>query len=132
MVLARLGGALAAFADYCPHRGVPLSGGRVCGAHMRCPYHGWAFAADGACVAIPGLSDAAVTAHRTRALRCYPAWQDDGLIWVYMGQNAPQAAPYRPGADVRGPAYRFLWRVALRGAPIGSRPAMTMNHVNRG
>ena len=41
-------GELFALRDICPHRGVPLSAGRIMpdGA-VECPYHGWRFKRDG-------------------------------------------------------------------------------------
>ena len=48
-------GTAHAWADQCPHRGAKLSLGRVCAGHLECPYHGWQFAADGACVKVPAL-----------------------------------------------------------------------------
>lgn len=40
-------GRAAAFVDECPHRGAPLSRGRVEDGRVVCPYHGWRFAPDG-------------------------------------------------------------------------------------
>ena len=54
-VVVRLDGVVAAFADRCPHRLVPLSAGSVDvegGAEvLRCAYHGWCFDGSGACTA---------------------------------------------------------------------------------
>ena len=45
VVLGRLkDGALFALRDICPHRGVPLSAGRIMAdGSVECPYHGWRF-----------------------------------------------------------------------------------------
>jgi phenylpropionate dioxygenase-like ring-hydroxylating dioxygenase large terminal subunit len=40
--------------DRCPHRNVPLSNGTVKNGAIVCPYHGWAFEADGTCSKLPG------------------------------------------------------------------------------
>jgi vanillate O-demethylase monooxygenase subunit len=39
----KLDGAVAAFADACPHRLLPLSMGMVEGDNLRCRYHGVMF-----------------------------------------------------------------------------------------
>ncbi len=47
-------GAVNVFDAHCPHLGAHLGvGGRVVGDTIECPFHGWRFSADGACVAIP-------------------------------------------------------------------------------
>ncbi|MCU1458434.1 MAG: Rieske (2Fe-2S) domain protein [Actinomycetia bacterium] len=53
-VLARLP-ELVAFVDRCPHRAAPLSAGAVVDGQLRCGYHGWEFAANGACARVPAL-----------------------------------------------------------------------------
>ncbi|HEY1616211.1 MAG TPA: Rieske (2Fe-2S) protein, partial [Streptosporangiaceae bacterium] len=55
LVLWRSGGAVHAMSDLCVHRGTALSLGWVSGTELVCPYHGWRYAADGRCVAIPQL-----------------------------------------------------------------------------
>src|SRR2546422_745961 len=44
-----------AFRDLCIHRGTALSLGSVAGDEIVCAYHGWRYAADGRCTAIPQL-----------------------------------------------------------------------------
>jgi phenylpropionate dioxygenase-like ring-hydroxylating dioxygenase large terminal subunit len=81
-------GTVFALRDLCPHRGVPLSKGRMVEGTIECPYHGWRFAADGRCVAIPSLvpeQDFETTRIRARA---YPVRERHGLIWIYMGERA--------------------------------------------
>ena len=47
-------GEAGVFDAHCPHLGAHFGyGGRVEGEALRCPFHGWEFATDGACVAIP-------------------------------------------------------------------------------
>ncbi len=54
LVLFRTHDRVAALLDRCPHRNYPLSEGRLIGGGLRCPYHGWRFGADGACLEVPG------------------------------------------------------------------------------
>lgn len=55
LVLFRTDGDVRCLSDICPHRSAPLSGGRVVGNSIECPYHGWRFEGSGQCSAIPGL-----------------------------------------------------------------------------
>lgn len=91
-------GAAFALHDVCPHRGAPLSAGRLiedgADARLACPYHGWAFrTADGGCADIPALSrEASFEADKIRVRR-FPLHEDRGLIWIYFGAGAPPAPP---------------------------------------
>lgn len=83
----------------CPHRGASLAHGLVEGGSLRCPYHGWRFAADGACVELPAF--AADDAVRARACtRGHRVAELGGLVFAYLG---PEPAPLLPRYDV------FVW-----------------------
>jgi len=91
-------GAPFALRDICPHRGMPLSAGNFDGREIECRYHGWRFASDGACTAIPALVEGQSFDLATVAVRRYPAREVQGNIWVYMGE-APETAPDIPLLD---------------------------------
>ena len=82
-----------AFADVCPHRLVPLSQGRLNGAgELECPYHGWTFAGDGHCTAIP-QAEAGATPSATRSrCRAYATAEGQGLLFVFAGEAEVAAA----------------------------------------
>ena len=87
-------GQVFALRDICPHRGIPLSYGRFDGHEVECCYHGWRFAADGHCTAIPSLAPGQNLA--VERIRCgaYPCRELQGNIWVYLGDKTarlPQA-----------------------------------------
>ncbi|WP_339347731.1 Rieske 2Fe-2S domain-containing protein [uncultured Sphingomonas sp.] len=87
--------------DRCPHRAMPLSAGRVQGGAIVCPYHGWAFGADGGCRAVPGARTVPGVAARTLPVRVA-----GGLVWTTLG-NGP--FPRLP-AVMDDPALdRFWW-----------------------
>lgn len=81
-VLARLGGALTALPDRCPHRFAPLSAGAIEGDLLRCAYHGYAFDRDGVCVDLPATGPAVPIPARAS---CGAAWGVEeryGLVWL--------------------------------------------------
>ena len=95
-------GEIFALRDICPHRGVPLSAGRIKSDNsVECPYHGWRFRKDGVCSAIPSLVAGQDFEPEKIKVRTYPAREQDGLIWVYMAATpgtAPKSEPPRAGS----------------------------------
>jgi phenylpropionate dioxygenase-like ring-hydroxylating dioxygenase large terminal subunit len=93
-------GRVFALRDICPHRAAPLSAGRFhhdgAGPEtIECAYHGWRFAADGACAAIPSLTaDQAMEVSRIR-VRAYEAVESQGLVFLWMG-SSPASHPDGP------------------------------------
>jgi vanillate monooxygenase len=76
-------GRLTALEDFCPHRGAPLSLGRVCDGKLVCGYHGLEMGCDGKTVAMPG--------QRVRgfpSIRAYPVQERFGFVWVWPGDPA--------------------------------------------
>jgi len=100
--LARIGGDLVAFADACPHRRARLSAGSVSDGTLQCMYHGWRFAADGRCVDIPALGDAAQIPGRAALHRAAEVTEHDSLVW--LAPLPPRAAlpELAPGAELEG------------------------------
>lgn len=81
-------GLARVFDAHCPHMGAHLGGGRVIGASIRCPYHGWRYGSDGRCVEIP-YSESRIPA-RARVFS-YPVVERDGIVyfWYHAGDAAP-------------------------------------------
>lgn len=112
LVMFRGGDGLAVFRDRCPHRGMPLSDGAVHGGLLVCPYHGWRFAADGWCRAVPGAAqvpDVSATA--------LPVVERAGLIWTSLGDPA-SAFPALPEAMTDPALDRFWWPLAASRARL--------------
>jgi vanillate O-demethylase monooxygenase subunit len=77
------GGRVAALEDWCPHRGAPLSLGRVVEGKLVCGYHGLEMGCDGKTVAMPG--------QRVRGfppIKTFPAVEKHGFVWVWPGDAA--------------------------------------------
>jgi vanillate O-demethylase monooxygenase subunit len=76
-------GKIAALEDFCPHRGAPLSLGKVCNGKLVCGYHGLEMGCDGKTVSMPG--------QRVRgfpAIKSFPTVERYGFIWVWPGDPA--------------------------------------------
>jgi vanillate monooxygenase len=83
--------------DWCPHRGAPLSLGRVCEGRLVCGYHGLVMGSDGRAQAFQGLPVRAF-----EAVRVYPVEVRHGHVWVWPGQAEladAQAIPKPVWAD---------------------------------
>ncbi|MEY2622570.1 MAG: Toluene-4-sulfonate monooxygenase system iron-sulfur subunit TsaM1, partial [Pseudomonadota bacterium] len=76
-------GRVAAVEDFCPHRGAPLSLGKVCEGKLQCGYHGLMMGTDGKTVEMP--------MQRVRgfpAVKAYPVAERYGFVWVWPGEAA--------------------------------------------
>jgi vanillate O-demethylase monooxygenase subunit len=90
-------GSVAALEDFCPHRGAPLSLGRVCEGQLMCGYHGLVVGCDGKTVSMPGQRVGGFP-----AIRAYPAVKRYGFIWVWPGDAAkadPATIPHQHWHD---------------------------------
>ena len=106
---------VVALSDVCVHRMGSLAAGSVDGDCVRCPYHAWAYAEDGACVAIPANPPGTPVPRKAR-VDSYPVEERHGWVWVFLG-DLPEAErppiPSFPALDrpgwraVRG---EFTWR----------------------
>ncbi|MGE0706990.1 MAG: Rieske 2Fe-2S domain-containing protein [Planctomycetota bacterium] len=88
-------GRARCFRDRCLHRNAELSEGFVHDDCLVCPYHGWRYDPDGACVAIP--SARAEAPLPKKRLTAFPTREQDGLVWVFMGDpaRAGEVEPFR-------------------------------------
>lgn len=82
-------GKAQCLSNTCTHRGGSLSGGKIVGGHMQCPYHGWQFSGSGECKKIPSLGANAAVPSRTR-IDAYPVDERYGLIFAFLG-DLPEA-----------------------------------------
>jgi phenylpropionate dioxygenase-like ring-hydroxylating dioxygenase large terminal subunit len=73
-----------AFEDFCPHRRLPLSMGRLHGDLLECGYHGLTFDCSGRCVSAP-TNDNVIPDNAS--VKTYPLEERYGLIWIWMGDS---------------------------------------------
>ena len=79
-----------ALEDRCAHRYAPLSmGDQVHTDRIRCKYHGLEFNSEGICVRNP---HGAGMIPKSAALRSFPTHEYAGLIWVWLGWEAPDTS----------------------------------------
>lgn len=102
LVLYRdLGGSYGLLGRQCPHRSADLSYGYVEARGLRCNYHGWLFAEDGHCLAMPyedRVDPSCRMRKRTRQL-AYRVQEKAGMLWAYLG---PDPVPLLPDWDPFG------------------------------
>jgi phenylpropionate dioxygenase-like ring-hydroxylating dioxygenase large terminal subunit len=100
-----LAGELSVMDNVCLHRGTMISDGTVTAAGtLACPYHGWEYGLDGACVRIPQLPPGAPIPSRAK-LASYPVRERHGLIWTRLSGTEDEAdhdVPECPGFDDEG------------------------------
>ncbi len=84
-------GKVAALEDFCPHRGAPLSLGKVIEGKLTCGYHGLEMGCDGKTIAMPGQR-----VNTFPAIRSYPVEERYGFIWVWPGDASKADATLIP------------------------------------
>lgn len=112
LVLFRDGAGVArALLDRCLHRNAPLSEGDLFDGCIGCPYHGWTYDGEGRVVIVPSEG------HTPRpreglAVRSFPVVEQDGLVWVWMG-DAERSVEKEPfGMPHAGePGWSSYWMV---------------------
>ncbi|MBL8644744.1 MAG: aromatic ring-hydroxylating dioxygenase subunit alpha [Rhodospirillaceae bacterium] len=86
-------GRVFALRDTCPHRGTLLSRGAFDGREVECPYHGWRFATDGQCTAIPSQAEHQRPQAADIRTQAYPVRETQGNIWVFVGDKTEALPP---------------------------------------
>ncbi len=90
-------GRIGVLADRCAHRNLALSRGKVTEAGLRCAYHGWTWAADGSCAAIPAACGAGDCAGIR--VKSYISRESQGFVWVWIAAE--------DGAEPTGEPLKF-------------------------
>ena len=91
-------GKPAALRDRCCHRSAKLSMGIVQNGCVRCPYHGWAYDASGACAKVPQI-DPGAAIPKTYRVASFPCEERYGYVWVCLSADPLLPLPEIPEAD---------------------------------
>ena len=95
------GGKVGFFDEACPHRGASMALARNEDNALRCIYHGWKFAVDGAVLDTPNVADPKFK-ERIKG-RTFPVREAGGLLWAYLGPKDKEPAfptyPFMDQAD---------------------------------
>ena len=84
-------GVVGLIGERCPHRGASLFFGinQECG--LMCIYHGWKYDVDGNCTDMPSDLPGSTFKEKVHAT-AYPCWENNGVLWTYMGPAEKQPA----------------------------------------
>lgn len=96
---------------HCPHRRTDLSFGRIEDGGLRCLYHGWLWDVAGNCLEQPGEPPDSTYKDEVKA-RSYPLVEKGGMIFAYLGADAPPEFPDWEFLDA-APAHRYLSREVI-------------------
>ena len=93
---------------FCPHLGAHLGvGGKVEGAELECPFHGWRFDGEGACTKIPYSE----RVNRKARLRTYPVIERNQMVMAwYHPQGEPPQWEIPACEQVGDPAWSPFYR----------------------
>jgi len=85
-------GIARCLSDTCVHRGGSLSGGKLMGDRVQCPYHGWQFDGEGVCQRIPSLGATAKVPARAK-VDAYPTQEKYGIVFAFLGDLPADQRP---------------------------------------
>lgn len=92
-------GRAGVYSEACLHRGASMLLARAEGDGLRCIYHGWKFATDGAVLDTPNVADPKFR-ERIRG-RVYPTREAGGLVWAFLGLRGQEPEfPHWPWMDL--------------------------------
>jgi phenylpropionate dioxygenase-like ring-hydroxylating dioxygenase large terminal subunit len=117
-------GEVTAMSDRCVHRRFPLSQSpsHLVGDTVVCGYHGFTYGSDGVCVAVPGQT----RVPRTARLKAYPVVEQDGFVWVFIGDPDLAGAtriPRAPWLDSDG------WTAVSGMEPLAARASLLVDNL---
>jgi phenylpropionate dioxygenase-like ring-hydroxylating dioxygenase large terminal subunit len=110
----------------CPHRGADLAYGRLENGGLRCPFHGWLFDVNGACLETPAEPADSRLCQGIRQAS-YPVVEKSGIVFAFIGEGEPPAFPDFDcfvAPDSHTFAFKGLWECNwLQALEVGMDPA---------
>jgi cholesterol 7-desaturase len=107
-----MGGILRAVSAHCPHLGAHLgAGGRVEGEHLVCPFHRFAFDAEGSCTSTP---NGAVLRAK---LGQFPVRERNKIVYVWHGHDSSEPSWELPAIPEDRFASTAFWSALLPSHP---------------
>ncbi len=123
--------------DLCVHRGGALSDGWMNGNCIVCPYHGWEFETDGACVKVPANVKNVPVPKKAR-VDSYPTVEKYNFVWAFLG-DLPEAErpplpelPHYGRPDMKAIYGEYHWPVLYERALENSMDAAHAPFVHGG
>jgi phenylpropionate dioxygenase-like ring-hydroxylating dioxygenase large terminal subunit len=111
---------VVALEDRCVHRRFPLSRSRRAGDTIVCGYHGFTYDTTGTCVSVPGQT----RVPRTARVRSYPVTEQDGFVWIWIGDEEPSKAipraPWLTAAE---------WTTVKGMEPLAARHSLLVDNL---
>ncbi|MCY4396373.1 MAG: aromatic ring-hydroxylating dioxygenase subunit alpha [Rhodospirillaceae bacterium] len=101
-------GRLGLIDRHCCHRGADLAFGRLENGGLRCPFHGWLYDTNGACLEQPAEPEGS-DLHRRVRQPAYPCRERNGMIFAWLGEGEPQPLPDLD-CFAAPEAYSFAWK----------------------
>ncbi|HEY5209593.1 MAG TPA: Rieske 2Fe-2S domain-containing protein [Stellaceae bacterium] len=92
----------------CPHRGVSLALARNADCALTCIFHGWKIDVSGKVVDVPAEPPERRAAFAARVkVNHYPTHEAGGILWVWLGKEAPAPFPNYNWFDLPQSHIRF-------------------------
>lgn len=127
-------GEIACLQDRCCHRTAKLSLGFLEDDNIVCGYHGWTFAADGACVRIPQRAPEEPISAKN-CVKSFRAVDKYGYVWVALDDPLTDI-PEIPEAALAGfrqvPEFYETWKIGALRLMENSFDSAHIAYVHRG
>jgi phenylpropionate dioxygenase-like ring-hydroxylating dioxygenase large terminal subunit len=125
--------------DFCPHRGVALSKGKVIVDQLECPFHGFRYEGDGQCCLVPANGRNAPFPRQIKAAS-YQTYEAHGFIFIWWGESKGELPPPRFFDNLDGLSYASAvdpWeahysRVIENQLDVAHLPFVHYNTIGRG